>query len=213
MVNATLEVAEKKVRFSGLEELRSELRNQAKNREYLVEFEKTIDEALRENEKDGIIEFTENEWQDLITNENLPPLEQVKELLASKINAMREVTAETKEQTGGLAEEFTKKVDEVKETVTEAVDEVKQKGQAAITEALSPLQKIKEGFGKLGTTLTDMWSNIWTPVKFAWYTLWATLGFKFGKEALATMTKEKAEKAIEAGKEKVGEKVAEVKES
>jgi len=30
--------------------------------------------------------------------------------------------------------------------VTEKVNEVKEKGQAAITEALSPLQKIKEGF-------------------------------------------------------------------
>jgi len=57
-----------------------------------------------------------------------------------------------------------------------------------------------------------MWSNIWTPVKFAWYTLWATLGFKFGKEALAAMTKEKAEKVIEAGKEKAGGKVAEAKD-
>jgi len=114
MVTSTIEIPEKKVRFSGLEELRSELRSQAKNREYLVEFEKTIDEALRQNEKDGVIEFTENEWQDLITDENLPPLEQVKELLASKINAMREVTAETKEKTGGLAEEFTAKVEEVK---------------------------------------------------------------------------------------------------
>lgn len=114
MINATIEIPEKKVRFTGLEELRSELRNQAKNREYLAEFEKTIDAALSENERDGIIEFTENEWQDLITNENLPPLEQVKELLNNKIRAMREVTAETKEQTSGFAEEITKKVDEVK---------------------------------------------------------------------------------------------------
>lgn len=114
MVNATIEIPEKKVRFSGLEELRSELRNQAKNREYLAEFEKTIDAALSENERDGIIEFTENEWQDLITNENLPPIEQVKELLNNKIRAMREVTAETKEKTGGLAEEFTARVDEVR---------------------------------------------------------------------------------------------------
>ena len=76
------------------------------------------------------------------------------------------------------------------------MDEVKEKGQAAITEALSPLQKIKDGFSKIGTSIADVWSNIWTPVKFAWYTLWATLGFKFGKDALATMTKEKAEKVI-----------------
>lgn len=212
MVNATLEIAEKKIQFSGLEELRSELRKQAGNKEYLAQFETTINEALRESDKDGIIEFTEDEWQQLITHEGLPPIEEVKELLASKINAMKEVTAETKEKTGGLAEEFTAKVDEVKKWVTGKIDEVKEKGQAAITEVLSPFQKIKEGFWKLWSTLTDMWSNIWTPVKFAWYTLWATLGFKFGKEALATMTKEKAEKVIEAGKEKAKEEVAEAKE-
>lgn len=196
MVTSTIEIPEKKVRFSGLEELRSELRNQAKNREYLAEFEKTIDEALRENERDGIIEFTENEWQDLITNENLPPLEQVKELLNNKINAMREVTAETKEQTGGLAEEFTAKVDEVKEKVTEAVDEVKEKGQAAITETLSPLQKIKEGFSKIGTSISEIWSSISTTIKFGFYSMLAFFGLKGAKEKLAAMAKEKAEEVI-----------------
>ncbi len=49
-----------------------------------------------------------------------------------------------------------------------------------------------------------MWGNLWMPVKLAWYTLWASLGFKFGKDALAVMTKEKAEKIIEQAKEKVG---------
>lgn len=80
--------------------------------------------------------------------------------------------------------------------MTEKVDETKEKITAGITEALSPLQKIKDGFSKIGTSIADVWSNIWTPVKFAWYTLWATLGFKFGKDALAAMTKEKAEKVI-----------------
>lgn len=77
------------------------------------------------------------------------------------------------------------------------MNEVKEKGQAAITEALSPLQKIKENFTKFGESIKGVWENIWTPVKFAWYTLWATLGFKFGKDALAAMTKEKAEKVLE----------------
>jgi len=50
-----------------------------------------------------------------------------------------------------------------------------------------------------------MWDNLWTPVKFAWYTLWASLGFKFGKDALAAMTKEKAEAVVEEVKKKAGE--------
>jgi hypothetical protein len=50
-----------------------------------------------------------------------------------------------------------------------------------------------------------MWGNLWMPVKFAWYTLWTSLGFKFGKDALAAMTKEKAEKIVEGAKKKVGE--------
>lgn len=121
MVNATLEIAEKKIQFSGLEELRAELRKQAKNDEYLAQFETTIDEALKQNDKDGIIEFTETEWQKLITDENLPPieevkrLEEVKKLLSDKISsAIKEVTAETKEKTGGLAEEITAKAEEIK---------------------------------------------------------------------------------------------------
>jgi hypothetical protein len=209
MVNATLEIAEKKIQFSGLEELRSELRKQAGNPEYLAAFETTIDKALKESDRDGIIEFTEKEWQQLITNENLPPIEKVKKLLADKI----EVTAETKEQTGGLAEEFTKKVDEVKTTVTEKVDETKEKITAGITEALSPIQKIKDGFSKIGTSISEIWSNISTTIKFGFYSMLAFFGLKWAKEKLASMTKEKAEKVIAEGKEKAGDKVAEMKES
>ena len=50
-----------------------------------------------------------------------------------------------------------------------------------------------------------MWGNLWTPVKFAWYTLWASLGFKFGKDTLAAMTKEKAEAVVGEVKKKAGE--------
>jgi hypothetical protein len=213
MVNATLEIAEKKIQFSGLEELRSELRKQAGNPEYLAAFETTIDKALKESDKDGIIEFTEKEWQQLITNENLPPIEKVKNLLADKISAMKEVTAETKEQTGGLAEEFTKKIDEVKKWVTEKVDETKEKITAGITEALSPLQKIKDGFSKIGTSISEIWSSISTTIKFGFYSMLAFFGLKWAKEKLAAMAKEKAEKVITEWKEKAGEKVAEVKES
>lgn len=42
-------------------------------------------------------------------------------------------------------------------------------------------------------------------MKFAWYTLWATLGFKFGRDALASMTKEKTEKVVEDAEKKAGE--------
>lgn len=212
MVNATLEIAEKKIQFSGLEELRSELRKQAGNPEYLAAFETTIDKALKESDRDGIIEFTEKEWQQLITNENLPPIEKVKKLLADKISAMKEVTAETKEQTGGLAEEFTKKIDEVKKWVTEKVDKTKKEITAGITEALSPIQKIKDSFVAMGTKIGDFFSEIGNTFKFLLFTLGAALGLKSAKDALATMAKEKAEKVIAEWKEKAGGKVAEVKE-
>ncbi|MBP6921159.1 hypothetical protein KBB89_01255 [Candidatus Gracilibacteria bacterium] len=218
MVTATLEIAEKKIQFSGLEELRLELRKQAKNNEYLAQFETTIDEALKQNDKDGIIEFTENEWRQLIKNENLAPVEEVKELLKSKITAMKEVAAETKEKTGGLAEEFNKKIEEVKKGVTERVDDTKEKITAGITETLSPLQKIKKGITNMGTKVKDFFSGIGTTFKLLFFTLGAFLGFKGAKEALATMTKEKAEKIIAEGKEKVkegekeeGEKITEGK--
>ena len=51
-----------------------------------------------------------------------------------------------------------------------------------------------------------MWDKIVTPIKFGWYTLWAGLGFKFGKDALAAMAKEKMEKTVEAVKEVTSEK-------
>ncbi len=211
MVNATLEIAEKKITFAWLTELRNELRSKARNPDSLAQFEATIDEALKQSDKDCVIEFTENEWNRLISDESFPPIE-AKKILRDKIQGMKEVTAETKEKTEGIAEEITAKVEEVKKWVTAKVDETKEKITAGITEALSPIQKIKDGFSKIGTSIADVWSNIWTPVKIAWYTLWATLGFKFGKDALASMTKEKAEKVIAEWKEKVEGKVAETKE-
>ncbi len=212
MVNATLEIAEKKIQFSGLEALKQELEKQSLNPERLTEFQKTINEALQESDKDGIIEFTEKEWQQLITNENLPPIEEVKRLLTSKIKAMKEVTAETKEKTEGIAEEITAKVEEVKKWVTAKVDETKEKITAGITEALSPIQKIKESFTAMGTKIGDFFSEIGTTLKFLFFTLGAALGLKSAKDALANMAKEKAEKVIAEWKEKAGEKVAEVKE-
>lgn len=95
--------------------------------------------------------------------------------------------------------ELDKKVEEAKK----AVEEVKDRATGAVKEVLSPLEKIKASFTKIGDTLSETWNNLWTPIKFAWYTFWASLGFKFGKDALAAMTKENSEKAVEKAREHV----------
>lgn len=91
------------------------------------------------------------------------------------------------------------------EEAKKAVNDIKQKTK----ETLSPLEKIKANFVKIGNSISESWNTLWTPIKFAWYTLWASLGFKFGKDALTAMTKEKAEKALENAKEKTGEIIKE----
>lgn len=194
MTTSTLEKPQEIKSFTSLIHLREQLTKEAKNQERLTEFQKTIDEAIKDGDKKGVIEFTEKEWKTLITNENLPPFEEVQTLLKEKIKSAQEVTKEAKEKTGGIMGELQNKTGEVKD-----------KAQWAIKEALSPIQKIKENFTKLGNSISEIWSNIWTPVKFAWYTLWATLGFKYGRDALASMTKEKAEKVVEEAKKKAGE--------
>lgn len=80
--------------------------------------------------------------------------------------------------------------------MTEKVDETKEKITAGITEALSPIQKIKESFAAMGTKIGDFFSEIGTTLKFLFFTLGAALGLKSAKDALATMAKEKAEKVI-----------------
>lgn len=201
------------ISFETLSALKDELTKQSENRERLKVFQAAIDQAIeKDGEKSGVIEFTEKEWRDLITNENLPPLEEVKALLEKKIEWMREVQSTSRESREGIMGELDKKVDEVKSTVTEAVDEVKEKGQAAITEALSPLQKIKESFVAVGTKMGEFFSEIGSTIKFLFFTLGAALGFKWAKEVLTAMTKEKAEKIIAEWKEKAKEEVAEAKE-
>ncbi len=111
MATSTLEKLQGTKSFTGLIHLREELTKQAKNQERLVEFQRTIDEALRDGDKKGVIEFTENEWRDMITDENLPPLERVQKSLRDKIEAMKKVTAETKEKKGGIIDELKTKAE------------------------------------------------------------------------------------------------------
>lgn len=74
------------ISFETLSALKDELTKQSENRERLKVFQAAIDQAIeKDGEKSGVIEFTEKEWRDLITNENLPPLEEVKALLEKKI--------------------------------------------------------------------------------------------------------------------------------
>ncbi len=201
MVANSLETQKTTLKFDSLALLREELGKQTTNPERLDEFQKTIDQALEAWDREGVIEFTEDEWKSLITNEDLPPIEQVKKLLQEKIEWRNEAKIESKEKREWIMGELDKKVDEVKKSV----EDVKEKATGAVKEALSPIEKIKDGLEKAQKSLWEMWGNLWTPVKFAWYTLCASLGFKFGKDALAAMTKEKAEAVVEEAKKKVGE--------
>ena len=108
---AIFEKLQNKKSFSDLIHLREELAKEAQNKERLTEFQKTIDLALEQGKKKGVIEFTETEWKTLISNENLPPIEEVKALLQEKINTAKEVTAETKEKTGGIMGELKQKAE------------------------------------------------------------------------------------------------------
>ena len=114
MVTSSPEKLQNKKSFTDLIHLREELTKEAKNKERLVEFEKTIDLALEQGKKKGVIEFTETEWKTLISNENLPPIEEVQALLQEKIDSAKEVTSETKEKTGGLIQELKQKAEGLK---------------------------------------------------------------------------------------------------
>lgn len=98
MSKNSLEIAPNTVKFDTLSSLKAELGKSTQNKDRLREFEKTIDEAIKDGEKHGIIEFTEDEWKSLITNEDLPPIEQVKTLLKNKIEGIKEVQTASKEK-------------------------------------------------------------------------------------------------------------------
>lgn len=201
MVANTLEIPKTTVKFDSLALLREELGKQTTNSERLGEFQKTIDQALEQWNREGVIEFTEDEWKSLITNEDLPPIEQVKELLHEKIEWRNEAKTESKEKREWIMGELDKKVDEVKKSV----EDVKETATGAVKEALSPLEKIKQSISQTKNSLSEAWGTLWTPVKFAWYTLWASLGFKFGRDALASMTKEKTETIVKDLEQKTGD--------
>jgi hypothetical protein len=89
---STLEKPKEKISFSGnLTQLKEELKKHQdiQNKDRLEEFQKAIDEELKKGEQIGVIEFTEQEWKNLITKENLPPLEVVKKILKDKIEAKK----------------------------------------------------------------------------------------------------------------------------
>ena len=129
MVTSSPEKLQNKKSFTDLIHLREELTKEAKNKERLVEFEKTIDLALEQGKKKGVIEFTETEWKTLISNENLPPIEEVKALLQEKIDSAKEVTSETKEKTGGLIEELEQKAEGLSGEAKKKIEELEQKAE------------------------------------------------------------------------------------
>lgn len=89
--------------------------------------------------------------------------------------------------------------------MTEKVDKTKEKITAGIAETLSPIEKIKNSFGAMKDKIGGFFGGIETALRFTWYTLLATLGFKAGKEGLALLAKDKAEKVVAEGKEKLEE--------
>jgi len=98
MATNTLEIPKNTVKFDSLDALRAELGKKTQDKERLTAFEETIDEAIKLDNKKGIIEFTEDEWTSLITSEKLPPIEMQKKLLKEKIEERKETTEESKEK-------------------------------------------------------------------------------------------------------------------
>lgn len=129
----TLEIAPNTVKFDSLTDLRTELGKNTQDKERLGEFEKTIDEALKDWEEHGVIEFTRDEWESLITHDKLPPIEAQKKLLKEKIWERKEITEGTKEQKKGFMKEIegtvTEKVNGIKVSAAEKIQTLKEKAE------------------------------------------------------------------------------------
>lgn len=209
-----LEKLQNKKSFTDLIHLREELTKEARNKERLTEYQKTIDLALEQGKKKGVIEFTETEWKTLISNENLPPVEEVQALLQEKIASAKEVTSETKEKTGGLIDELQKKAEGLTGEAKKKMEELQQKAEG--------LKKYsKPGLWILGIGLS---LKIWGYKIANWFSgLFGKKGEYDEKLKLAEMEKEflenpeaamkkYGEEALEKVKEKADEKTREGKE-
>lgn len=214
MVVSPLEKLQNKKSFTDLIHLREELTKEAKNKERLTEYQKTIDLALEQGKKKGVIEFTETEWKTLISNENLPPVEEVQALLQEKIASAKEVTSETKEKTGGLIDELQKKAEGLTGEAKKKMEELQQKAEG--------LKKYsKPGLWILGIGLS---LKIWGYKIANWFSgLFGKKGEYDEKLKLAEMEKEflenpeaaikkYGEEALGKVKEKTDEKTREEKE-
>lgn len=208
MVVSPLEKLQNKKSFTDLIHLREELTKEARNKERLTEYQKTIDLALEQGKKKGVIEFTETEWKTLISNENLPPFEEVQALLNEKIASAKEVTSETKEKTGGLIDELQKKAEGLTGEAKKKMEELQQKAEG--------LKKFtKPGLWILGIGLS---LKIWGYKIANWFSgLFGKKGEYDEKLKLAEMEKEflenpeaamkkYGEEALGKAKEKVDEK-------
>lgn len=181
MVTSSPEKLQNKKSFTDLIHLREELTKEAKNKERLVEFEKTIDLALEQGKKKGVIEFTETEWKTLISNENLPPIEEVQALLQEKIDSAKEVASETKEKTGGLIQELKQKAEGLTGDAKTKIEQLKQKA-----EGLKKYSKPALWFLGLGLSL-----KIWGYKIANWFSgLFGKKGEYDDKIKLAEMEKE-----------------------
>lgn len=205
MASATLEKPDKTIKFDSLALLREELGKKTKNQERLGEFQKTIDEALKVDNKKGVIEFTEDEWNQLIGKEGLPPIEEVRPMLEKRLRERREITQEAKEgkkwlidTIKGTANTAKHKVEEIKDATTDKISAFKEKAE-----------KLKK-YTKPGLFILGIWLSlkIWGYKAMNWLTgLFGSKG-DYDKDIEKLVIEQEFLKDPEAALKKYGTKIS-----
>jgi hypothetical protein len=197
-----------------LEALRRELESKKTKWEVaddmFLELEKTINNALRERDRDEEIEFTENEWKQLITRENLPPVD----VLTRKIEKMRKVTEEAKIEQGALLEDIKDEWKKLVKKAGTAIGITPEKLDAFRQKA----EKIKNLSGPIAWTAgVTMSIGLFFKILGLRFKNWVSgltgKKWKYDKEIeLAEIEKAWIEDPVAAAKTYTGEALAQVKE-
>jgi hypothetical protein len=197
-----------------LEALRRELESKKTKWEVaddmFLELEKTINNALRERDRDEEIEFTENEWKQLITRENLPPVD----VLTRKIEKMRKVTEEAKIEQGALLEDIKDEWKKLVKKAGTAIGITPEKLDAFRQKA----EKIKNLSGPIAWTAgVTMSIGLFFKILGLRFKNWVSgltgKKWKYDKEIeLAEIEKAWIEDPVAAAKTYTGETLAQVKE-
>jgi hypothetical protein len=177
MATSTLEKPKNTVKFDSLDHLKIELNKYTPDKLRLAELEKTIDEALKEWERKGIIEFTEDEWKWFITKDKLPPIEELKSLLKKKITGMELAKEASREKREGLLGELQTKAEETKEIVWKKVQDVKEFAGKKLDDLNEKAEALKK-YSKPG-----LWAlSIGLTLKMWWYKAMNWISGLFGKK-------------------------------